>query len=92
MMLASKYEEIYPPEMRDFVYICDNAYTRAQILEMEQLMLEKLNFELSLPTPWYASFSKYLNAAIMYICMYVCIYIYVLKRIWNRSFELFVPT
>ncbi len=30
MMLASKYEEIYPPEVRDFVYICDNAYTREQ--------------------------------------------------------------
>uniref|UniRef100_A0A7S1ECA1 Cyclin N-terminal domain-containing protein n=1 Tax=Hemiselmis andersenii TaxID=464988 RepID=A0A7S1ECA1_HEMAN len=52
MMLASKYEEIYPPEMRDFVYICDNAYTRTQILEMEQMMLEKLRFRLSLPTPW----------------------------------------
>jgi len=52
MMLAAKYEEIYPPEMRDFVYICDNAYTRTQILEMEQMMLEKLRFSLSLPTPW----------------------------------------
>jgi hypothetical protein len=31
MMLASKYEEIYPPEVRDFVYICDNAYTRDQV-------------------------------------------------------------
>ena len=52
MLLASKYEEIYPPEMRDFVYICDNAYTRAQILDMEQLMLEKLKYCLSYPTPW----------------------------------------
>jgi cyclin B len=28
MMIASKYEEIYAPEVRDFVYICDNAYTK----------------------------------------------------------------
>ena len=37
LMLASKYEEIYPPEIRDYVYICDNAYTREQILKMEQV-------------------------------------------------------
>jgi hypothetical protein len=34
------------------VYICDNAYTREQILEMEKLMLSKLDFRLSLPTVW----------------------------------------
>lgn len=27
MMIACKYEEIYSPEIDDFVYICDNAYT-----------------------------------------------------------------
>ena len=37
LMLASKYEEIYPPEVRDYVYICDNAYTREEILQMEQV-------------------------------------------------------
>ena len=26
MMMACKYEEIYAPEIDDFVYICDNAY------------------------------------------------------------------
>jgi hypothetical protein len=38
LMLASKYEEIYPPEVRDYVYICDNAYTRDDILKMEQVL------------------------------------------------------
>uniref|UniRef100_A0A7S0HEJ3 Cyclin N-terminal domain-containing protein n=1 Tax=Hanusia phi TaxID=3032 RepID=A0A7S0HEJ3_9CRYP len=52
LMLASKYEEIYPPEIRDYIYICDNAYTRDQILKMEQTMLNKLNYTLSLPTCW----------------------------------------
>ena len=37
LMLASKYEEIYPPEVRDYVYICDNAYSREEILQMEQV-------------------------------------------------------
>jgi hypothetical protein len=47
LMIAAKYEEIYPPEVRDYVYICDNAYSREQIVQMEQLILSKLNFRLT---------------------------------------------
>ena len=32
MFIASKYEEIYPPDLRDFVYVTDKAYTKSQIL------------------------------------------------------------
>lgn len=28
MNIAAKYEEIYPPEMKDFVMICDGAYKK----------------------------------------------------------------
>lgn len=35
MLIASKYEEIYAPEVRDFVYITDKAYTKEEILIME---------------------------------------------------------
>ena len=45
MLIASKYEEIYAPECRDFVYISDKAYTREQILSTEGNMLAKLNFQ-----------------------------------------------
>jgi hypothetical protein len=31
LLIASKYEEIYIPEMSDFVYICDNAYTLDEV-------------------------------------------------------------
>ena len=31
MLIASKYEEIYPPELRDLVYICDKAYTENDV-------------------------------------------------------------
>ena len=27
MFIASKYEEIYSPELRDFAYVTDSAYT-----------------------------------------------------------------
>ena len=49
MFIASKYEEIYAPECRDFVYISDKAYTRDEILRMEGQMLAKLNFQLTTP-------------------------------------------
>ena len=52
MLIASKYEEIYAPEVRDFVYITDNAYTRDQIFNMEQNMLTVLNFSLTFPSPF----------------------------------------
>lgn len=50
MLIASKYEEIYAPEVRDFVYISDKAYTRDQILAMESIMLNTLGFYLTVPT------------------------------------------
>lgn len=50
MLLASKYEEIYFPEIRDFVYITDNAYNRRQILKMEEVVLNVLKFDLTVPT------------------------------------------
>ena len=51
MLLASKYEEMYPPEVRDFVWIADNAYSRAEIIQMEGLMLATLDFNLGSPLP-----------------------------------------
>jgi cyclin B len=44
MLIASKYEEIYAPEVRDFVYITDKAYTKEEILKMEYKILTTLNF------------------------------------------------
>eukprot|EP00048_Salpingoeca_helianthica_P002460 m.57548 g.57548 ORF g.57548 m.57548 type:complete len:367 (+) comp12113_c0_seq2:88-1188(+) len=49
MLIASKYEEMYPPEVRDFVYIADNAYSRTDIFAMEALILRVLDFNLSTP-------------------------------------------
>jgi cyclin B len=32
MFIACKYEEIYAPELVDFVYVCDKAYSKEEIL------------------------------------------------------------
>ena len=49
-MIASKYEEIYPPQVSDFVYITYNAYNREEILQMESQVLSTIEFELNVPT------------------------------------------
>lgn len=53
MLVASKYEEIWAPEVRDFVYISDRAYNRDQILNMEKIMLNSLKFNLTVPTHYH---------------------------------------
>jgi G2/mitotic-specific cyclin-B, other len=47
MLIACKFEEIYAPEVRDFVYITDKAYTREEILQMEYSMLSTLDFNIT---------------------------------------------
>eukprot|EP00879_Flechtneria_rotunda_P008862 GHRR01009282.1.p1 GENE.GHRR01009282.1~~GHRR01009282.1.p1 ORF type:complete len:390 (+),score=110.06 GHRR01009282.1:116-1285(+) len=50
MLIASKYEEIWAPEVNDFVYISDKAYSREDILAMEKNMLAALQYDLTVPT------------------------------------------
>jgi len=50
MLIACKYEEIYAPEVRDFVYITDQAYTKEEILKIENHMLNSLEFNITTPS------------------------------------------
>ena len=50
MLIACKYEEIYAPEVRDFVYITDKAYNKEDILHLEKEMLLSLDFNITVPT------------------------------------------
>lgn len=49
MLIASKYEEMYAPEVADFVYITDNAYTKKEIRDMEGIILRTLDFSVGKP-------------------------------------------
>eukprot|EP00986_Skeletonema_menzelii_P003602 scaffold1129_cov153-Skeletonema_menzelii.AAC.2 len=62
LLIASKYEEIYPPELRDLVYICDRAYSKNEILEMEEVVLKKLEYQITIPSA-HAFLVRYLKAA-----------------------------
>lgn len=50
MFIASKYEEIYPPHLYQFVEVTDDSYSGQQICHMEQLILKTLQFRISTPT------------------------------------------
>lgn len=51
MLIAAKFEETWAPEINDFVYMSDKAYTSKEVLAMECRMLQKLDFRLGRPLP-----------------------------------------
>jgi len=51
MWIASKVEEMYAPEVSDFVYITDNSYTSVEVRAMELRILRAINFGVGRPLP-----------------------------------------
>lgn len=62
LSIAAKYEEIYPPELRDYVYITDKAYNKSEIVEMESDIANTLSYNLTVPTV-HAFLCRFLKAA-----------------------------
>merc|ERR1712241_128610 len=50
LWIASKYHEIYAPEMDDFIYISDSAFEEADLIKTEIEILKTLSFTLTVPT------------------------------------------
>ncbi|KAL8165992.1 hypothetical protein V2J09_007491 [Rumex salicifolius] len=50
LLIASKYEEINPPQVHDFCYITDNTYKKEEVVSMESDVLKSLKFEMGNPT------------------------------------------
>ncbi len=50
MLIACKYEEIYSPEVFDFVYITENSYDKKDIINLELEILVLLEFNVTVPT------------------------------------------
>ncbi|OMO77998.1 hypothetical protein COLO4_24883 [Corchorus olitorius] len=63
LLIACKYEEIWPPQVTDLVSISDNAFVEKQILAMEKAILEKLEWYLTVPTP-YVFLIRYIKASV----------------------------
>ncbi|KAH9675272.1 Cyclin-B1-2 [Citrus sinensis] len=63
MLIASKYEEIWAPEVNDLVRIADNAYSHPEVLAMEKTILGKLEWTLTVPT-YYVFLVRFIKASI----------------------------
>ena len=48
--IAGKYEEIYPPELRNILKVTDNTVSKDQVLTLEFRILQKLDFNLTFPS------------------------------------------
>ncbi|XP_019726851.1 G2/mitotic-specific cyclin-B3 isoform X2 [Hippocampus comes] len=53
MLLASKFEEREPPCVDNFLYVCDDAYNREEILCMETRILQTLSFDIGIPVAYH---------------------------------------
>ncbi|CAL0311425.1 unnamed protein product [Lupinus luteus] len=62
LLLACKYEEVSVPVVGDLILISDKAYSRKEVLEMEKLMVNTLQFNMSVPTS-YVFIKRFLKAA-----------------------------
>lgn len=51
LFIASKFEEMYCPDIHEFVFIADKAYSKAEILRAECRILKVLDFSLGRPLP-----------------------------------------
>lgn len=50
-LIASKYEEIYPPDVSDLITLTQDAYSRADVMRIEITILKQLDFNLGRPIP-----------------------------------------
>lgn len=47
LFIASKYEEIYPPQLKEYLRVCDRTFSKNELLEMEADVINGLNFKLT---------------------------------------------
>ena len=52
LLISSKYEEIYPPDLRDLLAISENKFNREQVIKMEKDILTTLGFVLTAPSAY----------------------------------------
>ena len=51
LLIASKFEETYAPTLSDLHVLSENMFNDQQILDMERILLTKIDFNLCIPSP-----------------------------------------
>ena len=50
LLIATKYEEIYPPDLKDLLSVSENKFTKEEVLKMEFIILQTLEFNFFAPS------------------------------------------
>jgi cyclin B len=84
MLISCKYEEIYFPEIRDFIYITDKSFTKEEIIHMEYKILSSLNFDI-LTISSFTFLERFsLSIEPNEVCLYLAHYLLELTLVDNR--------
>jgi len=60
-------QEISPPLVDDFLFICDDTYVRDEILAMERSLLKTVSFDLGVPLS-YSFLRRYAQVCSALLC------------------------
>ncbi|XP_041051268.1 G2/mitotic-specific cyclin-B3 [Carcharodon carcharias] len=76
ILIAAKFDERCPPCVDDFLYICDDAYQREELLSMEVNILRTLKFDINIPVAYrflrrYAKCAR-ANLETLTLARYIC--------------------
>jgi len=52
LLISTKYEEIYPPDLKELLSVSENKFTRQEVLLMERDMLITLQFDITTPSAY----------------------------------------
>ena len=52
ILVATKYEEIYPPSLQELLGVSENKFTRRDVINMEHDMLTNLQFSIQAPSAY----------------------------------------
>ncbi|XP_009588440.1 G2/mitotic-specific cyclin S13-7-like [Nicotiana tomentosiformis] len=91
MLIASKYEEIWAPEVNDFVCISDKAYSHEQVLGMEKRILGQLEWYLTVPTP-YVFLVRFIKAAVSNAQIENMVYFLAELGLMNYATNIYCPS
>lgn len=78
ILVATKYEEIYPPDLKDLLSISENKFSKEEVLQMEFSILTTLEFNLFVPSAlrFLERYRKLSNTAsddqIFFFAQYLC--------------------
>ena len=50
ILIAAKYEEIYPPKLGEFLQVSENKFSEQAVLKMEKEVLQALEFRITIPS------------------------------------------